>query len=123
MEIVELKCINLGDTLDALQAQECKELRVPVPLPGHVARLPENHGEGIRRRLWREIIADQWGNQQFTNDSFYRVSFELDENDEVYEDDLSADMKKLLNYCRPALNLGEPKFIIGDAYLLFDVMW
>lgn len=122
MDIVELKCINLGDTLDELQEQECNDLDLTVPLPGHAFTLPDGR-DGIRRRLWREVISDQWGNQQFTNDSFYRVSFELDENDEVYEDDLSEDMKKLLDYCRPALNLGEPAFIIGDAYLLFDVMW
>ena len=118
LEIVEHNCINFLDTLYALQEEECKELGIPVPPHGTPIELPDGR-ESIFHRLWEELMENQWGNQQFCNDSFYRVSFETMEYGTVYEDDLSDDLIKLLEYTRDALNPdGE-----GFAFLLFNVSW
>lgn len=115
MKIDTLKVVNLLEVLYELQGIECKELGIKNPDRGQHLKLPDGR-DGIFQRLWDEVRQDQWGNQQFTNDSFYRVSFE-DGDDGIYTDDLSDDMKVLLEHCRPALN--------GDDYpfILFDVCW
>jgi hypothetical protein len=118
LKIQTLKCINYLDVLYALQEQECDELGITKLPPGYAYVLPDGRS-GIKERLWDELREDQYGNQQFNNDSFYRVVFDLDSDGVVYEDYLSDDIKKLLHYCRDALNDDGA----GTAFLLFDVCW
>lgn len=114
----ELNCIDYFDTLYALQKQECTELGIPIPQQGQCIALPDGRDD-IKRRLHLYLSGDQWGNQRFNNDSFYRVPFEEDENGEVYEDDLTPDMKLLLNYCKDALNVD----VYRAPFLLFYICW
>jgi len=122
MEIKEYKCIDFLETLYALQQKECEELGIPVPEPGQWLKLPDGR-EDIFHRLWDKLMQDQWGNQQFTNDCFYRVPFETYEDGTIVnindEDDLSDDVKTLLEYTKEALNDGGDGFV----FLLFYVSW
>lgn len=109
-----LKTIPLLDTLYELQLLEWMEGSGSdiVPQRGQSIKLPDGR-EDIKHRLWDEIRQDQYGNQRFNNDSFYRVPFE--DGDE----DISDDMKILKHYCKEALNR-EDEY---SSFLLFDVCW
>lgn len=118
MEITNLKCIVFLDVLREMQKMECDELGLEYPSPGQSRPLPDGRDD-IFYRLWEELMQDQWGNQQFNNDSFYRVPFEGKEGGTVYTEDLSNDMIKLVEYCVDALNDDGA----GTKFLLFDVSW
>jgi len=118
MKITTLKCVELLEVLYELQKMEYDELGLECPSQGQYIRLPDGR-EDIKHRLWDEIIQDQWGNQQFNNDSFYRVPFEATRAGVIYTEELSDDMIKLVQHCADALNNDGA----GTAFLLFDVCW
>ena len=108
MKVTELKTVDLLEVLEGLQEIECKSLGIEYsrePLP--------DGSEPIFDRLWEIIRQDQYGNQQFCNDSFYRVTFEED------HEDIDPDLITLRDYCREAMNSDEG----GLEFILFFVCW
>ena len=71
----------------------------------------ENGETNIQQRLWKIIIQDQYGNQQFTNDSFYRWT---DVTPWADHPDVITFMK---HYPYAINDTGE------NAFVLFDVSW
>jgi len=118
LEITNLKCIKLLDTLYELQHREWQLFDLPTPGHGHRVYLPDGR-EDIFSRLWGEITEDQYGNQRFTNDSFYRVSFERHTDNTLALEDKSDDMRQLAEYCKEAINSDSG----GMAFILFEVSW
>ena len=119
IEVTHLKSVPLMDVLYQLQATECEDLGVEIPQRGQRIKLPDGR-DMIDQRLWTEIIQDQYGNQQFNNDSFYRVPFEVDRDGNLYEDDYTQDMIKLFNFCKANNALNDDGY---HAFILFDVCW
>ena len=73
-----------------------------------------NGARTLHDRLWVNIIKDQWGGQQFTNDSFYRWVPNWD--------DLSEDENKFLVEFGSSKNEEDPDCREYD-YFLFNVCW
>lgn len=119
MDIKTLHCINFIETLKELQANEWHELGLDVPTRGDCKILPDGR-EDIYHRLWEELSERQWGNQEFSNDSFYRVPAELNDDGTLYADNMSDDKRKLFEHCFRAWNADGSGNLI---FLLFDVCW
>ncbi len=68
-------------------------------------------------RMWSQIIQDQHGNQQFSNDSFYRfTSLGLEDVEEYGE--ATDEVKTFLEHFPDCVNKET-----YSSYILFDVSW
>lgn len=105
-----LKVINLIECLEYLNEIEAKEKGTEC-LRG--CRTYKNGEVTIERRLWTLIIKDQYGNQKFSNDSFYRWTDIADDTD-------NPDIQTFLKYFKDAVNEGEYD---DENFVLFEVCW
>lgn len=111
IEVKQMKTVVMLDVLRELQRVECVELGIAQP-PGYVSyKLPDGR-DNIKQRLWDELANSRYGNQQFTNDSYFIFSVD----DEL---DHSEDVLKMKELCREAIN----RDINGYETLLFEVCW
>jgi hypothetical protein len=114
LKIENAKIVDLCDALRILLIKECEEYNIPIPERGSSIDLPDGR-ETIDSRLWDEIIDTRHGNQIFSNDTI----FILTATDE--EGTFSEDKKKLIEFCKDAINY-DP-ILKGFGKLYFNVSW
>jgi hypothetical protein len=105
------KVISLLDCLTYLSVLEAHKLGTKY-IPG--CPTYANGTRALLKRLWEKIIKDQWGSQQFTNDSFYRWIPNWENP--------SEDERKFLAEFKGEENSDEEDHEEYD-YFLFDVSW
>ena len=106
----QLKVINMLDCLDYLSELEAKDTETEY-IRG--SRRYKNGKVTIKQRLWELITRDQYGNQQFTNDCFYRWT-------DVTNHTTHADVQTFLKHFGKSVNKGKHE---DDDFVLFEVCW
>lgn len=110
MKITNVATVNMLEVIRELQTAEWNALGLDPPDVGHCVRLPDG-GEDCHQRIWDLIMKREWGNQTFTNDSFYRFTFE-------WEVPMEPDELMLYNHVKEAVFEH-----CGIEMVLFDVSW
>lgn len=106
---VSLKVLNCMDALSYLSELEAKERGTE-----YIRGCPEYRDgtKTIKSRLWDMILHDRYGNQQLTNDSFYRWT-----DPTPYATD--PDVLTFIEHFSDSINEPDSE----DAYILFEVSW
>ena len=105
-----LKVLDMMDCLDYLSELEANEKGTEVICGSSKYK---NGEETIKNRLCNLIKQDQYGNQRFTNDCFYRWK-------DVAAETKDPDVVTFLNHFGDSVNHGKYE---DDAFILFDVCW
>jgi hypothetical protein len=106
MKISTIKTVKLLEVLRELQVNEWTALGLKTPDPCTSQELPDGRDD-IHQRLWDVICDSHFGNQMFTNDSYFQYWFAEDVP-------LEGDELTLYEHCKDALN---------DYTILFEVCW
>jgi hypothetical protein len=108
------KVINLLDAINYISELEAKEKG--TKFTKGVRRYADD-STSFHRRFWDQVIEDQHGNQQFSNDSFYRFTCLGIADVEEYGE-ATDETKLFLKHFPDCVNDLE-----GNPYILFDVSW
>jgi hypothetical protein len=106
MKISNINTVNLLEVLRELQVIEWTALGLKTPDFGTCQDLPDGR-EDIHGRIWGMLCDAYFGNQRFTNDSYFQYVFAEDVP-------LEGDELTLYEHCKDALN---------DDRILFEVCW
>ena len=112
IKVDTIKIVNYINALNTLAAQERAELGLPE-YDSYVGYSLPDGSPNIKERLKDIIIASRYGNQEFTNDCYFRFYFNN------YACDAIA---KLVELCKEAVNVdaggdGDE----DDQFLVFEV--